>query len=541
MIYLLPHTVLESARRTPDKEAFKCGQATLTYGELAMRMQQLASRLWRLGVRRGDRVGIYLNRSIETPIALYGIMHAGAVYVPLDPKAPATRTQFQVKDCGIEVVITNPSQAKNWARTQVQGNVIGLAPPLVGRDGTQEVTPPPNGKHIPWAEVFQEPTSFTPPIRQLETDLAYIMYTSGSTGQPKGIMHTHASGLAFARLTAATFGLTAEDRFGNHAPIYFDVSTLGFFTAPLVGASTVIATDGHTIFPASMRNLIEQERLTVWYSVPLALIQLLNAGLIKEGEFPDLRWLFYAGEPFAPKYLRQLMERMPHTQVSNWYGPAETNVCTYHNLPAPPVGEAQVPIGKVWGNTDYLLFDDDDKSTEQEGELLIRSATTMAGYWGRPDLTERAFYQRTGPGSLQEAFYRTGDRARMDEHGNLHFLGRRDHQVKVRGYRVEPDAVESRLVAHPLVREAIVLALPGADEATLQLTAFVIPVQQEAALRPSAKELSTFAGEALTWYAVPEKFVFVDDFPRTGSGKVSRPELRELIRSASFDDSQNAD
>ncbi|MEM9261649.1 MAG: AMP-binding protein, partial [Bacteroidota bacterium] len=346
------------------------------------------------------------------------------------------------------------------------------------------------------------------------------MYTSGSTGQPKGIMHTHASGLAFARLTAGTFGLTAADRFGNHAPIYFDVSTLGLFTAPLVGASTVIATDGHTIFPASMRNLIEQERLTVWYSVPLALIQLLNAGLIEAGEFPDLRWLFYAGEPFAPKYLRQLMQWMPHTRVSNWYGPAETNVCTYHNLSDPPEGEAQVPIGKTWGNTDYLLLDPEGVPTDREGELLIRSATTMAGYWGRPDLTERAFYQRSGPGGLPETFYCTGDRARIDEQGNLHFLGRKDHQVKVRGYRVEPDAVESRLVAHPAVREAIVLALPGADEATLQLTAFVIPVSEETPV--STKELLAFAGAALTWYAVPEKIIIVADFPRTGSGKVSR-------------------
>ncbi|MEM1359458.1 MAG: AMP-binding protein, partial [Bacteroidota bacterium] len=251
------------------------------------------------------------------------------------------------------VVVTNHSQTKNWARSQVQGKVVEH---LIGSE-----------EGISWAEVFSEPATFTPPIRQVENDLAYLMYTSGSTGQPKGIMHTHASGLAFARLTAGTFGLTAADRFGNHAPIYFDVSTLGLFTAPLVGASTVIATDGHTIFPASMRNLIEQERLTVWYSVPLALIQLLNAGLIEAGEFPDLRWLFYAGEPFAPKYLRQLMQRMPHTRVSNWYGPAETNVCTYHNLSAPPEGETQVPIGKTWGNTDYLLLDADGKPTYQEG------------------------------------------------------------------------------------------------------------------------------------------------------------------------------
>ncbi|MEM1359459.1 MAG: hypothetical protein AAGF89_14735 [Bacteroidota bacterium] len=162
----------------------------------------------------------------------------------------------------------------------------------------------------------------------------------------------------------------------------------------------------------------------------------------------------------------------------------------------------------------------------------------MACYWVRPELTERAFYQRSGPGGLPETFYCTGDRARIDEQGNLHFLGRKDHQVKVRGYRVEPDAVESRLVAHPAVREAIVLALPGADEATLQLTAFVIPVSEETPV--STKELLAFAGAALTWYAVPEKIIIVADFPRTGSGKVSRPELRKLADSGAFNDPQTA-
>ncbi|MEO0731485.1 MAG: AMP-binding protein, partial [Bacteroidota bacterium] len=265
MIYLLPHTILESAAKAPDKEAFKCGRDTLTYAELATKIQQLAAVLWRLGVRRGDRVGVYLNRSLETVVALHGIMYAGAAYVPLDPKAPAERTRFQIEDGGIEVVVTNSTQQKNWARAQVECQLVGAE------------------AGVSWEAVYQEPTGFTPPINPVESDLAYLIYTSGSTGQPKGIMHTHASGLAFARLTAATGGLTADDRFGSHAPIFFDVSQLGYFTAPLLGASTVIVSDGETIFPASLRNLIEKEELTVWYSVPLALIQLLTAGLIEAG------------------------------------------------------------------------------------------------------------------------------------------------------------------------------------------------------------------------------------------------------------------
>jgi amino acid adenylation domain-containing protein len=526
LIYLLPHTIFASAERLPDKEAFKCGRDSLTYAETATKARQLASALWKFGVRRGDRVGVYLNRSIETVIAVHGIMHAGAVFVPLDPKSPAERIQFQIEDCGIEVIVTNASQQKNLAGTQVQGtlvkHIIGLNTPLEDVNNSS------------WADIFTEQGGFNPPINQLETDLAYIMYTSGSTGQPKGIMHTHASGLAFARLFAATYGLTADDRLGGHAPIYFDMSTPALFVAPLVGASAVIVSDGHTIFPASMSGLLEAEKITAWYSVPLALTQMLQSQSLTDRDLTSLRWVIYAGEPFAPKYLRELMNIAPDCRFSNAYGPAETNVCTYYNIPAPPEGDKNISIGNVWGNTDFLLLDAEGETVADDApaELLIRSTTMMAGYWGRPDLTERAFHQITGPGGLTEVFYRTGDLVQQDETGNLHFVGRKDNQVKVRGYRVELDAIEARLLAHPAVAEAVVLAIPDKDS-TLQLNAVLI-LQPEGEL--TGKDLKAFAAEKLTWYAIPEQIHFVTELPRTGSGKVSRPALRDEIVGRSGND-----
>lgn len=517
MIYLLPQTIFAAAERTPDKEAFVCGRDRLTYAETAARVRQLAATLWRLGVRRGDRVGVYLNRSIETVIALHGIMHTGAAYVPLDPKAPAERTCFQLADGGITVIVTNKAQRNNLARTQVQAkdlkHIVGLPEPLNETPTTS------------WAEVFTAPSHFTPPINQVEYDLAYIMYTSGSTGRPKGMMHTHASGLAFAHLAVANHGLTANDRFGNHAPIYFDISTLGYFAAPLIGASTVIATDGHTIFPASMGGLLATEQISVWYSVPLALTQMLQSQALPKQDLSRLRHVFYAGEPFAPKYIREWRAAVPHAKLTNWYGPAETNVCTYYNITTDPVGDQHVPIGRVWANTEALVFEPGMETEADRGELLIRSATTMAGYWNRPDLTARAFYDRPTASGILHRFYRTGDLVQRNAAGDFEFLGRADNQVKVRGYRVELDAIEARLLAHPDVAEAVVITLPGAEE-TLQLNAVVI-------LRPgaslTAKELTTFAGEQLTWYAIPEVVHFTDQLPRTGSGKVSRPALREQL------------
>ncbi|MGI9541958.1 MAG: AMP-binding protein, partial [Cyclobacteriaceae bacterium] len=270
MIYLLPHTLQSTAERLPDQNAFQFEDEVLTYEEMVLKTNQMAHLLLESGVRRGDRVGVYLQRSIETAIAIYGIMQAGAAYVPLDPYAPSARTLFLLKDCGIRHLITNTSQKRTFpdilTKTSALDQVIGIS----GDWPVPSVT---------WEALNQFPTN-NPTVRILEQDLAYIMYTSGSTGKPKGIMHTHYSGLNYAKLSADLFGLGKRDRIGSHAPLHFDISTLAYFTAPLVGATSVIISEAHTKMPASLTELMQTEKLTVWYSVPLALTQMLSHGLL---------------------------------------------------------------------------------------------------------------------------------------------------------------------------------------------------------------------------------------------------------------------
>ena len=520
MIYLLPHSVLNAAERFPDREAFKCGSQSLTHSQMAKRMNQLASLLIRLGLKKGDRVGIYLHRSLETAIALYGIMRAGGIYVPLDPKAPASRNRFLLKDCGIEILISHPSQRRSLAKVTEEASglktIIGLTEHL-------------SALCISWDEVAQQSSDFSPPFRILEQDLAYFIYTSGSTGTPKGIMHTHYSGLTYARLTADLYKITTEDRIGNHAPIHFDISTLGYFTAPYVGASTVIASDAHTVMPASLSQLIANEQVSIWYSVPLALVQMLQNGLLDQRDMSRLRWVFYAGEPFTPKYLRALMQLWPHARFSNIYGPAEVNQCTFYNLPAPPEGDDPIPIGEVWGNSEGLIVDenDDEVPTGVPGELLIRSGTMMQGYWRKPELTERSWYRREINPGFEEKFYRTGDLVQRDEAGVLHFLGRKDHQVKVRGYRVELGEIETQLAAHNAVGEVAVVARKD-EEGINHLEAAII---RQALTQCSEEELRNFLKQQLPFYAIPERLVFVDDFPRTSSGKINRGAIKTILQS----------
>jgi len=518
LIYTLPHTVINSAARLPNKIAFTDGQKSLTFQELKNRMDQVANLLQKLDVKKGDRVGVYLNRGLETAIAIYGVMRAGGIYVPLDSKSPAKLTRFLIKDCGIKVLITNPSQTRN-VRT-----VLSEQHDLETIIGLKEGTSIPN---ISWKKVEAESVEFKAEFQILEEDPAYIIYTSGSTGNPKGIVHSHYSGLSYARLTADLYGINENDIVGNHAPVFFDISLLGYFTAPLVGASTLIIPDAYTVLPASLGQIIEKEKLTIWYSVPLALIQLVQKGMLEDRDMSSLRWVLYAGEPFPPKYLRRLMLQWPHANYSNIYGPAETNQCTYYNIPNPPDSEDPIPIGRVWGNTEMFIVDENDEaiSPGEVGELLIRSATMMKGYWQQPELTKKSLFKRINSQGFEDTFYRTGDLVREDEGGLLHFLGRKDHQIKTRGYRVELGAVEAVLVAHAEVSEAAIFSIKKEDD-TVAIGAAVI-VNEVSDI--DEKQLIDFLKQQLPFYAIPEQISILNEFPRTGSGKINRSAIKAEI------------
>lgn len=515
MVYLLPHTIERAAEQFPDQDAFRCANRALTYAGLARQMGQLSRLLIETGVQKGDRVGVYMNRSLETATAVYGIMNAGAAFVPLDPEAPPARTRFLLQDCGIQHLITNPSQRNSLK--QVLTDEVTVQTVI----GLREDWPVPT---ISWEEVAQMPATRPSAVRMLEQDLAYIMYTSGTTGAPKGIMHTHYSGLSYARLSAALYGLNEKDRIGNHAALHFDISTLGYFTSPLVAATTVIIPDAHTKMPASLSKLMEDEQLTVWYSVPLALVQLLQQGVLEQRDLSRLRWVLFGGEPFPAKHLRSLMQWWPQARFSNVYGPAEVNQCTYYHVPAPPPTDEPIPLGRVWANTEMRIVDEQDQPVKmgEPGELLIRSATRMKGYWRRPDLTEKGFFRRTTTSGYEEIFYRTGDLVRLDPAGNLLFLGRKDRQIKTRGYRVELDEVEAVLMAHPAVEAAAVFPVRHGDEGLLIQAA--VTLKDKAAVDEMA--LRNHVGASIPWYAVPQNITFTQMLPRTAAGKINYTQLQ---------------
>lgn len=518
MIYTIPHTVENAASLYPNKEAFRYDTFALTFSDLDTKSSQLAKHLSDSGIRKGDLVGIYMHRCLETAIAMYGILKSGAAYVPLDPTAPHARIQFLVDDCDIKFILATQKQGKKMNRLYDESSSLKQ---IIGVSEHNSIA------CFTWDYIFSISLEDYKKVKILEHDLAYIIYTSGSTGVPKGIMHSHYSGLSYARLSAELYGLNSEDRLANHAPLHFDVSTFAYFGGPLTGATTVIVSDAHTKMPASLAALISNEKISVWYSVPLALSQLVQSGVLENYDYSNLRFVLFAGEIFTIKYLKALMRIWPNTKYSNIYGPAETNQCTNYNFDSNTSIGDFLPIGKAWANTEYKILDHDDQEVSKgdTGELVVRSATMMIGYWNNAILTQKSFFKEKIAENLTHLFYRTGDLVKEDLNNDLLFLGRADRQVKIRGYRIELDEIEAILNQHQTVKEAAVCLLENFNEEK-QIAAVVI---LKTNMQINTNELLAHCRSQLPTYAVPHSINILDDFPRTGSGKTDLTQIKEKI------------
>lgn len=517
MLYLLTQAVDRAADRAPDSEATRCGSDSLTWAELADRTDRLAGVLRSLGVRRGDRVAIYARKGLISPVAIHGTMKAGAAYVPLDPFAPVGRQELILRDCGIRHVVADAGAGGGLRELAASGV------PLVGVVGGDD-SGVPGAEVVSWDDAASAPPE--PDPGTIELDLAYVLYTSGSTGVPKGVTHTHRSALAFAEIAAATYGFRPDDRLSNHAPLHFDLSTMDYFSAAVTGASTLVIPEAYTRFPASLAQLIEDQRPTVLYVVPLVLIQLLLQGALEKRDLSSLRWVLFGGEPFPTGQLRDFMAAVPGARFSNVYGPTEVNGVTYWLVPELAEGhDAPIPIGAPFGNVQTRVVDGGDAPVDpgEPGELLVRTPSMMRGYWGRPDLDQRAFYRHTVEAGVEDVYHRTGDLVRERPDGTFDFLGRKDRQIKTRGHRVELDEVEATLAAHPAVAAAAAFAVPDADGS--QRIHGAVTLRTPGA--STADDIGHHAASVLPRYALPEHVSILEAFPLTGSGKIDRLALRD--------------
>ncbi|MEX0795886.1 MAG: amino acid adenylation domain-containing protein [Acidimicrobiia bacterium] len=511
---VLHEELARSARVYPDWPAVVAREGTITYAELDSASDRLAARLVELGVGIGDRVGLFLPKSLNAVVGIYGALKAGAAYVPIDPSSKDHRAGYIAGNCGVKVLISSTGKKGQWPAFAAVG-----VESIVAMDAEEPITS--DGLDVyarPWVDAAEEADL----PRVISQDLAYILYTSGSTGDPKGVMLTHQNCLSFVEWAVEEYGVTHDDRLSNHAPFHFDLSTFDLYAAVCTGATVFLVPKAVSMLPAEIKKFIEEKGITVWYSVPSILTMLVELGGLEAGDLPGLKTLLFAGEVFPTKYLSRLMAKLGHVHFANLYGPTETNVCTaYSVLDRPHEDGPTISIGKAIADVETFVVDEQDRSVEpgEVGELLVRGPTVMAGYWGDPELTARKLISSPIARHLGDKAYRTGDLVEELEDGNYRFIGRRDNQIKSRGYRIELGDIEAALSAHPAVLEVAVIAVRD-DMVTNRIVCFAA-VSEEV----TAADLQRFCGERVPAYMVPESITMLDELPKTSTGKLDRRSL----------------
>ncbi|MFN2390165.1 MAG: amino acid adenylation domain-containing protein [Actinomycetota bacterium] len=513
------HGLVEvAAAARPGSSAVVDGDRHASYADLDSASNQVAAALTESGLGRGNRIALYMDKSPEAVAAIYGILKTGAAYVPLDPQTPPARLGYVVRDCGVRGILYGRETADRLPHVLQGAQTVEVAAVMNGNepvhiDGVRALT--------------QADVDAISPSRAAtdvnEDDLAYILYTSGSTGDPKGVMLTHRNALAFVLWAADRFAIEGQDRLSSHAPFHFDLSVFDLFAAAAAGAAVVLVPPEASIFPRKLARFIEDEEISIWYSVPAILSRLATRAALKAGDLSSLRTVLFAGEVFPTKYLRALMRLLPHARFFNLYGPTETNVCTYYEVPELPDDMTDpIPIGRPIAGVETIVVTDEgtEAAPGDTGELYVRGATVMQGYWGDAARTDQALVRAPLGADPARPLYRTGDLVCEDTEGNYRFLGRRDAQIKSRGYRIELGDIETALYAHPSVVQCA--AVPVPDElVTNRIKAYVATRDPITPI-----DLARFCEARLPPYMVPDAFEFVSELPKTSTGKIDRAALR---------------
>ena len=497
---MLQDLVLHSAQRYPAGIAVVAPNGSLTYQELDRQADQMAHLLGDRKVRVGDRVGIYLLKSTDAIVAMQGILRVGAIYVPVDPSSPVDRVIKIINDCSMKLVITSPELAEPFLQKRIDTLFI-----FTQENSDNSVAA--NSCSTSLALHSQEERIDTPEIN--EEDIAYILYTSGSTGIPKGVCITHKNALAFITWAAKTLHITPKDRLSNHAGFYFDLSVFDLYVAFLTGATVYLIPEKSSFSPVHLAQFLREQKITVWYSVPTALILMLEQGDLGNYDYPELHTVIFAGEVFPVDKLKTLKSEWPQKHFFNFYGPTETNVCTaYEVKEIDPEWKVSVPIGSMCsGNQGWVEKENHQRAqVGEEGELIIQGPTVMKGYWG-------SSWPRSD-------VYRSGDIVKILAEDVYTYIGRLDHMVKIKGNRIELGEIEAALSKMPSVKEALVYT-EGESSQTR-----ILACLRTNGTNPTLLEVKRHCFKILPKYMIPDKVHYVHIIPRSPNGKVDRRKLQ---------------
>ncbi len=512
---MLVHDYLaRNAERTPDKPALICGENRLTYKEFDALAGNIARGLLEHGIERGDRVLVWLPNSIEAVAAIFGILKAGAVFVPI---------HSDTKTAKIEEIASNSRAAALFAPERQRGNLAGIEDaaasmrfcvicpdladsPEAGRDGF----------FLPFSS-FTEPRSDAPiPCKNIDIDLACLIYTSGSTGDIKGVMETHRNMIAAASSITEYLENVPDDIILSTLPLSFDYGLYQVIMSVLIGATLIV--ERSFAFPHAVLTRMVTEKVTGFPGVPTMFAVLLQMDL-QRYDLSSLRYITNTAAALPASHIMKLRAAFPHVRLYSMYGLTECKRVAY--MPPEELDRCPDSVGKAIPNCEVLIVDSSGTpvAPNTTGELIVRGSNVMQGYWEMPEATAAAFRPGRYP---DERFLYTGDLFRMDEDGFLYFVGREDDILKVKGEKVAPREIENILHSMPVVAEAVVA---GAPDPLLgnRLKAIVV---LRAGAEATEREIMAFCASRLEEFKVPRAVEFRDSLPKTQAGKVDRKALQ---------------
>jgi amino acid adenylation domain-containing protein len=472
--------ICQQCNATPHAVAMREDQRTLTYQQLALRAGGIAQAIRNADIQPENRIALAIDRGIDAACAALGILSAGCCYIPLDINSPAQRRQFILNDANIAAVIGYGTQPNDYA-----------------------------------AYVWLDCDSLTEheiqmPISQAE-QLAAILYTSGSTGSPKGVALSHRAILAFSDWAKQLLELERNDRIASLAPFYFDLSTFDLFASLSVGASVDFIPKQLAMAPSRLSNWLLQRNISGFYTVPSVLGFLALKGNLAQTQLPNLRFLIFAGEVFTTPLLKLLIEYLPSTELYNFYGPTETNVCVYWKVDPQRLNDSTpIPIG-------HPACGDQLKIAPDSGELLVKGQSLMSGYWSKGVLQTAL---------SDEGWYATGDKVSINSHAEYCYHGRLDRMLKCSGFRVEPADIEHSLQTLPSVIACAVIGID--DETAGQRPAAALVLNADT----SVKQLRHSLQQQLPAYMIPSRWKIIPALPTLENGKIDYIAINTLFISS---------
>jgi amino acid adenylation domain-containing protein len=516
MSALLQDYLRDQGERDGDAVALVMGEAQLTYAELEAASNRLARQILESGCRRGDRIGLLTRKSPEAIVAMMASLKAGCAYVPLDVGSPPERLG-RITGLGDPALLLIGDGGAELCE-----DLTALAPgPLIGavdqaaQGGLQEQA------------AFGPEDTATQSAEPLERvgrtdDLAHILFTSGSTGAPKGVMITHANVCAFIDWAVAHFGIRPGDRISGHPPLHFDLSTFDIFGSLAAGAALHLV-PGNLVLARQLADLITDHELTQWFSVPSALTYMARFGGLPESGFPTLERVLWCGEVLPTPVLISWMKRVPQARYTNLYGPTEATIAStfhaVHEVPADP--GAPIPIGRPCEGEDVFVLGGDggQLAAGEVGEIHIAGAGVSPGYWRDERNTQASFVADPRSDGGIARIYRTGDLGLVDATGVLSFVGRRDSQIKSRGYRIELGEIETAISALPEVAECAVVAVSTHDFAGIAICCALVPADGG---QGDIVALRAALATKLPAYMLPSRWQRLDGLPKNLNGKIDR-------------------